>query len=370
MKANAINPKTQTVNRVLVVTLHVIAAGIFIILPLMFVGPRSTDRPGPRRTETFRLPPDSDVRGPQINDLDFRSMRLHSVLFNVILIGFFYVNMYMLVPRVLTRKSWIYYAGSVLLCFGVMLMLNELVAYAFFSGGFRPGRPIYFTIINFLLVFGLSTALRLTSDRVEFERDRKEREHENLKSELSMLRSQVSPHFMFNVLNNLASLARKKSDNLESVIIQLSQLMRYMLYDSGEKKVSLEKEIEYLRSYIDLQKLRFGNDMTVRFSADVKLVDIPIEPMLFIPFVENAFKHGAGMIADPVIEISLNADDNALYFSVKNKFTAVSQSKDPSSGIGIQNVRRRLDLLYKDMHELRIKEVDHWFIAELKLILK
>ena len=175
---------------------------------------------------------------------------------------------------------------------------------------------------------------------------------------------------MFNVLNNLASLARKKSDQLEPVIIQLSHLMRYMLYDSGEKKVSLAKEIEYLESYIDLQKLRFGNDVTVAFETDITKGDMPIEPMLLIPFVENAFKHGIGIIMDPVISIQLVTDETTLHFTVKNKFSSSPETKDPSSGIGVQNVSRRLDLLYKDMHDLKIHSSGEWFIVELKLILR
>jgi len=176
---------------------------------------------------------------------------------------------------------------------------------------------------------------------------------------------------MFNVLNNLASLARKKSDQLESVIIQLSQLMRYMLYDSGEKRVTLDKEIEYVKSYIDIQKLRFGQDVTIDFNSNVKNGDLPIEPMLLIPFIENAFKHGMGLINDPTIIIGLSMEGDTLNFSVKNKFNGgVPETKDSSSGIGIQNVRRRLDLLYKDLHELKIYEGGEWFIVELKIILR
>jgi len=301
---------------------------------------------------------------------DIKVMQRHSVLFNVVLIAFFYLNMYVLVPRILTRKSWLYYTGVIVLCFLVVLALNRLIDYAMIRDDFRPGRPVYFVIINFLLVFGLSTALRLTSDRIQFEREREQRENENLKSELSLLRSQISPHFMFNVLNSLASLARKKSDQLEPVIIQLSQLMRYMLYDAGEKRMTVSDEIEYLTNYIDLQKLRFGNDIAITFNTTIRRGDLAMEPMLLIPFVENAFKHGTGLVMDPVIEIDLVSDDNSLNFVVRNKFSHAPQAKDPSSGIGIQNVRRRLDLLYKNLYTLNLTQEGAWFKVELKLILK
>lgn len=368
----AVSLKNQAVNRVMIVLLHVIGWVTFISLPFMFFGPRMTRRvKGPSPPDNFRLPPGDELNVPPTNDIDIGTLRLHSIFFNILLIAFFYINMYVLIPRVLTKKSWVHYLGSILLCFGVVLLASELINQLLSSTGFRPGRPFYFTTLNFLLVFGLSTALRLTSDRVRFERERKERENENLKSELSLLRSQVSPHFMFNVLNNLASLARKKSDQLESVIIQLSHLMRYMLYESGEKKVTVNKEVEYLKSYIDLQKLRFGNDITINFDTDVTNGDLPIEPMLLIPFVENAFKHGLGLIVDPLIMIKLSLDDHTMSFTVKNKFNkSFGETKDPSRGIGIQNVSRRLDLLYKDLHDLKIYEANAWFIVELKLVLR
>ncbi|MEJ1238599.1 histidine kinase [Chryseolinea sp. T2] len=359
--------------------LHVVAAVTFIVLPLMFFGPRNDERrmpPPPNSERGFRHPreghefPDNRPQPGQMRHQDIKAMQWHSILFNVVLIAFFYLNMYVLVPRILTKKNWLYYAGVILLCFLVLFALNRLIDYALIRDGFRPGRPGYFVTINFLLVFGLSTALRLTSDRIQFEREREQRENENLKSELSLLRSQISPHFMFNVLNSLASLARKKSDQLEPVIIQLSQLMRYMLYDAGDKRMSISKEIEYLSNYIDLQKLRFGNDIDITFETNVMRGDLAIEPMLLIPFVENAFKHGTGLVMNPAIHIDLVSDDQILNFTVRNKFSQATQAKDPSSGIGIQNVRRRLDLLYRDKYMLNLTQDGLWFKVELKLTLK
>lgn len=301
---------------------------------------------------------------------DLRIIQRHAILFNVVLIGLFYLNTYILIPRVLARKHWLHYVGAITLCLAVVLVLSHLIDYLLTGGSPHPGRPTYFVIINFLLVFGLSTALRLTSDRIKFEREREQRENENLKSELSLLRSQISPHFIFNILNSLASLARKKSDQLEPVIIQLSQLMRYMLYDASEKRMTISKEIEYLTNYIDLQKLRFGSDISIRFNSQVSRGEVSIEPMLLIPFVENAFKHGTGMVIDPAIDIELKSDDTTLHFTVRNKFSSADQAKDPSSGIGIQNVRRRLDLLYKNKHVLHLLRDGGIFRVELELLLK
>jgi sensor histidine kinase YesM len=173
---------------------------------------------------------------------------------------------------------------------------------------------------------------------------------------------------MFNILNNLASLARKKSDHVESAIIQLSQLMRYTLYHT-DKKVSLEQEAEYISNYIELQRMRFGSMITLRYHVNIERKDLMIEPMLLIPFVENAFKHGVGMIRNPVIDVSLEASSYGIHFNVQNKFNPSSNdTKDSSHGIGLQNVTRRLDLLYRDLYALKTYTQDECFIVDLKLI--
>jgi LytS/YehU family sensor histidine kinase len=209
--------------------------------------------------------------------------------------------------------------------------------------------------------------LRLTSDRVQFEKDRKESETENLKSELSLLRSQVSPHFMFNVLNNMVALARKKSDLLEPSLIKLSRLLRYMLYETNESSVLLEREVEYLQSYIDLQKQRFGNYITIHTSFDVTDTGSMIEPMLLIPFVENAFKHGSG-IKDAFIFISLTQQESILTFKVQNRYENNPHNpKDNTSGIGLSNVKRRLSLLYQNNHNLNLHTGDGLFTVCLTI---
>jgi LytS/YehU family sensor histidine kinase len=196
-----------------------------------------------------------------------------------------------------------------------------------------------------------------------------EKQNENLKTELSLLRSQVNPHFMFNVLNNMVALARKQSDLLEPSLIKLSSLMRYMLYETGEQKVSLLKETEYLQSYIDLQQQRFGKKLTVNVSLPPADKQYEIEPMLLIPFVENAFKHGTGLIDHPQIDISLSAQNNWLHFTVTNKYDpAATEIKDNASGIGLANVQRRLELLYSHhKHTLNISRDSNTFAVTLKI---
>ncbi len=222
--------------------------------------------------------------------------------------------------------------------------------------------PFFFFIIS-------SAAFKIIRDRVEENQRAKEKENENLKTELSLLRSQVSPHFMFNIMNNMVALARKKSEILEPSLIKLSSLLRYMLYET-EEKVPLQKEIEYLESYIDLQSQRFGSKVKIKTSMNKTEDHLEIEPMLLIPFVENAFKHGTGLIENAEIDIDLKTEKNLLYFSVRNKFNdGTDEVKDKSSGIGLVNVQRRLDLLYGNKHSLLITKHDDWFVVSLQIVL-
>ncbi len=178
---------------------------------------------------------------------------------------------------------------------------------------------IVFNVPLFVFIVISSSAFRIIRDRIEENQRSKERETENLKTELSFLRSQVSPHFMFNVLNNMVALARKKSDMLEPSLIQLSSLLRYMLYETDEDKVALEKEIDYLKSFIELQAQRFGKNVKINANLEPIQQDYSIEPMLLIPFVENAFKHGTGLITDAQIDIHLKIENGQLEFCVSNK---------------------------------------------------
>ena len=227
---------------------------------------------------------------------------------------------------------------------------------------------VFFYTFPSIFILACSTAFTMFRDRLNLDRLAKEKENENLKTELSFLRSQVSPHFMFNVLNNMVALARKKTDELEPSLIKLSSLLRYMLYETDEEKVLLEKEVEYLQSYIDLQIQRFGKK--VRVVVDMNEIDNSyfIEPMLLIPFVENAFKHGTGSVENAEIDIQLRAKNKLLHFKVSNRFNEnVQEVKDKTSGIGLQNVKRRLNLLYNSQHTLHISNSGNQYVVSLQL---
>jgi sensor histidine kinase YesM len=286
-----------------------------------------------------------------------------------LLVVFFYLNAWFLIPRMLNKKNAFKYVMSILGVFVVMCAMRYGFEKFFLKDHPIDIKPaILFTFFIFFFVLSASTAFQMIIDKMRQERKISARENENLKTELSLLRSQVSPHFMFNVLNNMVALARKKSDVLEPSLIKLSSLMRYMLYEADEDKVPLQKEAEYLQSYIDLQQQRFGKNVAINVSLEAADTTYEIEPMLLIPFVENAFKHGTGLIADARIDIRLSTKPGKLFFSVRNKFnTASSEIKDKTSGIGLANVKRRLNLLYGDDYVLHIERKDNLFIVFLEL---
>jgi two-component system, LytTR family, sensor kinase len=281
-------------------------------------------------------------------------------------IGLFYLNAYFLYPRLLTRKRWPLY---ILAIAAIILFSNFAKVYFLqldpnFNVTEENRGIIFFGLMPFLFA---SFIFRLVSDRIRFERLEKEARAERLDAELKFLRSQVSPHFLFNMLTSMVSLARQKSDLLEPSLIKLSELLRYMLYDSAETKIPLGREIDHIENYIALQQLRFGEDVQVELEIEKDCSDCPIEPMLLVPFIENAFKHGIVMFKKPFIKVVLIVKGQLLEFSVTNNYSLTDISKDKNSGIGLMNVKNRLKLLYPKKYELVIADADGIFSVQLNL---
>ena len=293
----------------------------------------------------------------------------------------FYLHGYVLIPRYLTRKKPFLYVFFTLVLLMVVTVCSGLMAYI----GAPQGSNHYFILRRvapgffFLLA---SASLAVWKEKAKLEKAQKERETELLRLELVFLRAQVNPHFMLNVLNSMALLARRKSDLLEPVLLELARLMNYMLYDAGNKKISLDEEISYLKAYIDLQMLRFKDDVTVRFNTADPIPDKSIEPMLFIPLVENAFKHGIGLVNNPVIFIDIRAEGQArLQMTVENKYNPLIRKQDTEAqGIGLANLRKRLELVYPGEYSLTTadepesefvrKEKGTWFVTTLNIPLQ
>jgi len=296
-------------------------------------------------------------------------VHLRYAINNIIYVGFFYLNAGWLISQFIYRRKYKQWAAVIIFSFITILFITWLTLFLILGQPkFNFRGHILFNFFFFLFILAGSTAYRMIKDRTRADRISREKENENLKTELSLLRSQASPHFMFNVLNNMVALARKKSDLLEPSLLKFSSLMRYMLYEADEEKVPLEKEIEYLQSYIDLQQQRFGKNVQVMVALQKPIDNYEIEPMLLIPFVENAFKHGTGLIEGAMIKIQLRVENNKLDFNVQNKYDPSSlEIKDKTSGIGLSNVKRRLNLLYGNKHSLLIAKKDNWFTVSLQL---
>jgi len=317
----------------------------------------------------FRRPESTMLERPAIANI-----KAVSTLPMIIL---FYVHAHYLVPRFLIQKR---YALHTLLTIALLLLITLVCTLIFFAyvhaygnpPGFDPYRDNFWHIAGIRLMAGIfflsaSTGYGVLRENIRTERRKKDSENEHLRTELSFLRSQINPHFLLNVLNSMVALARKRSDNLEPMLIELASLMTYMLYDPDNEKVLLDDEIEYLRSYISLQLLRFSDDVNVSFEAEKQPTGHLIEPMLLIPLVENAFKHGIGLFDKAVIEIKITiTEDHHLSLFVKNKFDE-QMSNANSYGIGLNNLKKRLTLIYPGKFQLQTTKDASWFIASLNL---
>ncbi len=290
-----------------------------------------------------------------------------------------YLNIYLLVPQILTKKKYGVYIALILLIsilipvlfveFGlIQLRCKQNNIIGILHNPFRPRLMLLF-FISAMFLF-VSTIIRLSLDFAKKERQRIQSEKERLLIETQYLRSQMNPHFFLNALNNLQYINRFLPEQSEKYINTLAEMMRYVTYDCKNDKVPIKKEIEYIKNYIYFQQVKDG-DITVDFQVEIQNTETLIEPMLLMPFVENAFKYG--IVEDTKnhpIFISIKQDKNAIYFSCKNSINhAIQTNSDPSySGLGIQNVKDRLNASYLDKYNLKIVNDGISFIVELKLI--
>ncbi|ASZ11446.1 histidine kinase [Chitinophaga pendula] len=224
------------------------------------------------------------------------------------------------------------------------------------------------TVIAGLLMLFMSGFIKIARQWFRSEQQREELKVANLNAELRFLKSQINPHFLFNCLNTIYSLAHKRSEETENAIVKLSTIMRYMIYESNEDKVPLQKELLYLQDYIDIQRLRLPEAISVKYEVKGDPGRLTIEPMLLIPFVENAFKHGVSYAEHSFIDIDISIVRKEIVMEIRN--SVFKQRVAEQGGIGLQNVRKRLELLYEDDHEISIVTRDDQFIVNLKMMLK
>jgi hypothetical protein len=230
----------------------------------------------------------------------------------------------------------------------------------------QPVPPYVNVLIFSILLVGFDTGLRMSVRLAESEQEKALLEKEHMRTQLTLLRNQVSPHFFMNTLNNIHSLIDLDASGAKEAVIRLSSLMRYLLYESGEGTTSLKNELAFIKSYIDLMKLRFTENVQISVHLPDRIPDKQVPPFLLTPFIENAFKHGISYKEKSYIAVEVALDDRRLILIVKNSI-AREVKKDPLSGIGIENSRKRLDLLYGSAYHLDLLSDGQEFRVNLSI---
>ncbi|MEO6759630.1 MAG: histidine kinase, partial [Saprospiraceae bacterium] len=229
-------------------------------------------------------------------------------------------------------------------------------------------KGIVLTVFDLYITITSATIIKMIKLRYKSQEVEEQLIKEKLQSELSFLRAQTNPHFLFNTLNNLYVLARKKSDKTANAIMMLSKIMRFVLYDCRAPRIAVSDEAKVIQDYIELEKLRYNDRLTVRYSESLDDARVAIAPLLLLPFVENSFKHGANSTTGMAeIHINLNLVGSTLVFKVENTVENVAEPSGVSGGIGLKNVRRQLDLVYPQRHILTTEKAAGWFRAHLQI---
>lgn len=298
---------------------------------------------------------------PKFINGSFNPQFLGLAITNLFLIAFYYFNFYVLIPRLYFNKKYLPYVICLLVYLAAIILVLQLrkefnplpsPPFRFANAAFIGSIIIRFIMI-FLLSLGISSYNRL-----------KQIEREKMKAELSYLKAQINPHFLFNTLNSIYALTVKKSDEAPESVTRLSGIMRYVITDAAQEYVPLEKEIEYITNYIQLEELRLTNKVTLSFNASGVFTGKKIAPLIFLPFVENAFKHGVSTREESAITIAISVEQETLNLLVKNNKVKVNTV---NNGLGIENARMRLRLLYPGKHRLLINNNDKDFTVSLSI---
>lgn len=274
-----------------------------------------------------------------------------------------YFNYFFLLPRYLIRRKIRQYIGYSFISIVVAALLQRVVAYYFvnelvfpdwdqgaFWQAYRMVQAGMILTSPMIFLIGLTIVIRWADAEKQMQRLAREK----VETELKYLRNQVNPHFFFNTLNNLYGLAQEKSDRTPEVVMKLSALMSYMLYETNKPLIQLSQEVDYIRNYISLEEERYRDRFTCNLSVRGPVNEAKVPPMLLLPFIENAFKHGINQESSGAwINMELNISDRQLTFKVENSLATNVDMKSTRGGLGIKNVERRLELLYPGEHQLR-----------------
>jgi sensor histidine kinase YesM len=289
-----------------------------------------------------------------------------------------YIILYYLTPRYLLPKKYIGFISRTLLTIlfsfylGTMAIFGMLFLFIYGDGPQMDPTTVdvYFLAVGMYFVVLAAVVIKLF--KLWYEKQQTERmlEKEKLQAELNMLKSQIHPHFLFNTLNNIYSLALQKSDAAPEMLVKLSEILHYILYECNGPSVPLDKEVTLLKNYIDLEKIRYDKRLDIEWKMPDDLPVLELAPMILLPFIENAFKHGASKTRDKAsIRIDLSVEKNTLKFKViNNKAPANSSSvSQEKHGLGLKNVKQRLELIYPGRYSLDINETIDEFSIYLEI---
>lgn len=300
------------------------------------------------------------------------SNELINLLFFAVLV---YFNLLYLIPRYLARHALLY-LGLVLVACAVVTPIRVLVLYLKFSGQPEWQQALVDAQLNLyagsVLVTLTSTVLRVITDWWRYQQEKQILQTQTIQSELRFLKSQINPHFLFNTLNNLYALTLKKSDKAPEIVLKLSEIMRYMLYDCNERQVPLEREVQYIHNYLALERLRQPKGADIQFVAEGHISDQMIAPLIFVPFLENSFKHGLNhhTRGGGYVRLRLRVEGKQLEFFIENNKPEPPPPPSASGGIGLANVRQRLDLLYPGKYTMDIQDDPDRYAVTLRMTLE
>jgi two-component system sensor histidine kinase AlgZ len=310
-------------------------------------------------------------------DIDWGRASAHGFVQLAVTMIIAYLNYFVFLPRFLAHKKVWKYLLELFIPF-VILVTARIHLQRFLIDGYTYQRQHFYStfyivevcIITLFITIFISM-LRFAADWFELAAKQKEIENERLLAELNFLKAQINPHFLFNTLNNLYYLAYTQSTNTTEVIAKLSQMMRYMIYDSNYLQVPLTKEIEYMQNYVSLERLRLNDQIPISFSIEGTTEGVLISPLIFITFLENAFKHGvSNNDKNAFVKLSLTLDGKQCIYTVENsRLLSTKPEAQEKSGIGLQNVKRRLDLSYPDRYTLETEDMPDRYSVRLTITL-
>lgn len=314
------------------------------------------------------------VRFGSLNNDYWYSLKSNIVEFPLSIVYTYFI-IYFIIPKLIVTKKYVQFFVYFTLSLVVFYLIKTGLIYLLVTKNVWPENEGFnsFTFdhivevtIGVLYVTALGSTLKLTYEWINEKRKNEELQKVQLQTELALLKSQIQPHFFFNTLNNLYALVINKSPNAPDVVLKLSEIMQYILYEVKEPEVPLLKAINYIYSYLELEKLRYGD----KVKSDIQIIgnidEIEIPPLLFLPFIENCFKHGTYNNDDIKVNIIFEIKDNFLFFTVENTFE-INNNKLVKHGIGIDNVKRRLQLLYNKNFTLKTTIQKNKFKVLLKL---